>query len=574
MNTAKLYQHQKRIVVSLFCLVAILLSSIRTIAQVSTVPSYHPVYEWLFQQRIKGYLPYYDYESLPHTRAQILEYLNELDGFDLDRISKRTKKSFLLEFDPVVLTYSTREKPQSLFDQDFKSSIDRLTSWIWSDREKHLYAWTGEPGYLVIDHGFGRRTMFVKDGQDNRKAPYILNQHWRSYGTLNDRIGYHLEYIRAVTVGDDWIFDYDGFYSFNWKHREGINPNRYHYEGYVTYTQGLVEASIGRGNLKEGIGRSENMMFSRSSIPLDWIRLKVGEQRLRYTFIHAKSTWRPRLSTLDTDPSIEIKNSPQRWVAYHELTVQPFPFFSFSGYEMINYSNRGAELAYLNLVNRYAFGEWELQDQDNGWFGATITIRPVKGVELATELSMDDLGEKSDIYSKKKYPATSRFGRRYSFHWASPWSSVFWGEYTRLDPFLYSHPYDLNAHTDKGVALGSQIGPNADRMEYGAELWVKGRTFLRMSYSQNRQGLNGYDEDGNLVFLAGANPNEGRDELVNNSHLFLDGDLHEWNRWHLQVSWEFKRAYVLRINVDIRDMKKGDQLKNRYIFWTDLVIGF
>ena len=543
-------------------------------AQVSNVPSYHPVYEWLYQQRIKGTLPYYDYESLPHTRGQILEYLNELNNTDLDRISEHTRESFVREFDPKELSTSTRENPQSLFDQDFKTSFKRIKSWIWSDNEKHVYAWTGGPGYMVVDHAFGRRTMFVKDGNENRQAPYILNQHWRSYGTLNDRIGYHLEYIRAVTVGDDWIFDYDGFYSFNWKHRVGANPNKYHYEGYVTYSQGLIQASIGRGNLKEGIGRTENMIFSRSSIPLDWVRLKVGKQRFRYTLIHAKPTWRSRISTLEADPTIETKNSPQRWVAYHELTVQPFPFLSFSGYEMINYSNRGAELAYLNPVNRYAFGEWELQDQDNGWFGATMTVRPIKGVEFATELSMDDLGEKSDIFSKKIYPATSRFGRRYSLHWASPWPLVFWTEYTRLDPFLYSHPYDLNAHTDKGIALGSQVGPNADRMEFGAELWGKGRTFFKLSLSQNRQGLNSYDENGNLLFLAGANPNDGRDELVNKSYLFLDGDLHEWNRWHFQASWEFKRAYILKVNADIRDMKKGQQLQNRQIFWADLIIGF
>jgi hypothetical protein len=171
-------------------------------AQVSNVPSYHPVYEWLYQQRIKGTLPYYDYESLPHTRGQILEYLNELNNTDLDRISEHTRESFVREFDPKEMSTSTRENPQSLFDQDFKTSYKRVKSWIWSDNEKHVYAWTGGPGYMVVDHAFGRRTMFVKDGNENRQAPYILNQHWRSYGTLNDRIGYLITTVSTVLIGN------------------------------------------------------------------------------------------------------------------------------------------------------------------------------------------------------------------------------------------------------------------------------------------------------------------------------------------------------------------------------------
>ena len=564
-------------VVGFVALSLVLMMQTELRAQSSLVPSYHPVYEWLYQYRVQGNLPYYDYESLPLTRGRIVEHLNELKQQGLAGKQAQTLDSFLNEFDPEVLAKQTLEEPQSLLSSEFKTTWSRAKEWIWSDREKHIYAWSGEPGYMVIDHGFGRRSMFVEDEGESRNAPYILNQHWRSYGSLIQGLGYHIDYMRAVPVGDKWIFDYDGFYSYNWKYRLGANPNNYHYEGYISYSTGLLEASIGRGNLKEGIGRTDNLIFSRSSIPIDWFRLKVGKERLRYMMIHGRLTWRSRISTLETDGTIETKNSPDRWVAYHKLTIQPWSFLSFSGYEMINYSNRGAELAYLNPVNRYAFGEWELQDQDNGWFGVHMLVRPFKGVEFSTELTMDDLGEKKDIFSKKIYPATSRFGRRYNAQWSIPNSSnypvVLWAEYTRLDPFLYSHPYDLNAHADKGIALGSQIGPNADRLELGAQLWGKGRSYLRWSYSQNRQGLNEYDEDGNLSFLSGSSPNDGRDELANKTYLFLDGDLHEWDRNHIELAWEFKRAYILEINLDIRTMKKGEQLSDRRIFWADLVIG-
>lgn len=75
---------------------------------------------------------------------------------------------------------------------------------------------------------------------------------------------------------------------------------------------------------------------------------------------------------------------------------------------------------------------------------------------------MDDLGRKKDILFKKKFPANSRFGRRYGASLATNNGLLFWSEYTRIDPFVYAHFYSLNTHTDKGIGLASQIGPNAD----------------------------------------------------------------------------------------------------------------
>ncbi|MEO9885223.1 MAG: hypothetical protein ABJR05_00700 [Balneola sp.] len=114
---------------------------------------------------------------------------------------------------------------------------------------------------------------------------------------------------------------------------------------------------------------------------------------------------------------------------------------------------------------------------------------------------MDDLGSKKDILFKKKFPANSRFGRRYGASLATNNGLLFWSEYTRIDPFVYAHFYSLNTHTDKGIGLGRQIGPNADRLEGGVKLWGTGRSFVSASYSYNRQGLDRFDENGVIFSL-------------------------------------------------------------------------
>lgn len=552
-----------------------LLLSVEALSQSSLVPSYHPVYEWLYIQRVKGLIPDYDYESLPLSRSTINGYLHELSDNSVISSKKEriTLNSFIQEFDK---SHLFKENSHSLITIESKVSFDRFKDWAWSDNEKHLFSYNDSSGFLVLDHGFGRRAMFVKDGANNRKAPYIINQHWRTYGSYKNSIGYHAELIRAVPVGYKRIFEYDGFYSYNWK---SLTPsqgqsNNYHYEAYVTGKYRIFEASIGRGNLKEGIGQSENLVFSRSSIPLDWIKFKAGNKLIKYSFIHGTLSWPTVGSTLPGDSTISTRNSPRRWVAYHKLTVKPNSKFSFSVYEMINYSNRGTELAYINPVNRYAFAEWELQNQDNGWVGAYLIIRPVNSLEVYTELLIDDLGNKKDIFTKKQFPQTSRFARKYGINLATKSGIYFWSEYSRIDPFTYSHPSDLNAHTDKGIGLGSQIGPNADRSEVGVKVWGTGRSFLSLSYSYNRKGLDRFDSNGERIFLAGADPNDGRDLPIDRSNLFLDGDLHEWNRFLLKGSYEPKRGYIFELNLDVRKMVKGNQMDDLAILWMEFTFGF
>jgi hypothetical protein len=547
--------------------------SINAFSQASLVPSYHPVYEWLYLQRIKGDLPNYDYESLPLTRSTINGHLRTLANNPHYETGKERKNldSFIQEFDR---SHLNRSNTHSLITNDTKLSFDRFKDWIWSDTEKHVYSYSDSLGFLVLDHGFGRRAMFVNDSGNRRNAPYIINQHWRTYGSYKNIVGYHVEMIRGVPVGYQRIFEYDGFYSYNWKYLNKIANNNYHFESNVTGDYSIFEASIGRGNLKEGVGQRENLTFSRSSITFDWLKLKIGDKKISYSLTHGTLSWPSKRSVLPTDSTVSTKNSPRRWVAYHKVNIKPTNWLSMSVYEMINYSNRGAEIAYINPVNRYAFAEWELQDQDNGWMGAQLIARPLSNLEVYTELLIDDLGNKADIFKKKEFPKTSRFGRRYGVSVATNSDLLLWTEYTRLDPFLYSHPYDLNSHTDKGIGLGSQIGPNADRSEIGIKLWGLGRSFITFSYSYNRQGLDRFDNSGDRIFLAGASPNDGRDLEIDRTNLFLDGDLHTWHRLFGELEWELKRNYVFKLQYEQRLMIEGEQLANLNILWADFVIGF
>lgn len=559
------------------CLIVVLaLFSTTAFSQSSLVPSHHPVYEWLYMQRVKGLLPDYDYESLPLLRITLVQHLDRLEEQDdkLPDTELKTLRSFQQEFDASNLR---KNYDHSLITPDTRFSAHRFREWITGPEEKHTISVSDSNKYVVFDHGLGTRFSFARENGTETLQHLNLLQNFRLYGDYKRLLGFHLEYESIPMINfdsrTDNVFQYDGFYSYNWKSLLSVTPNLYHFEAYTSFSYDIFEVSVGTGNLKEGTGLSENLIFSRSSIATDWMRLKADGKYLSYNMQHIRLSW-PHATDENSEGEYSKTDFPQRWIAYHKLNIHPVNWLTVSLYEMVNYSGRNIEFSYLNPAARQAFALWELQNPDNGWNGGIIQLRPLKGVELFTELLIDDLGTSSDIISKKQYPMTSRFGRRYGFHYVSDIALQFWSEYTRIDPFLYSHPVDTDAHADKGIGLGSQIGPNADRLEFGIKKWGIGRTYLSLAYSYDRQGLDIYNEEGERIFLAGASVNDGRDLPIERSNLFLDGDLHRWHRVEVNAQWEIMRAWTLKAHLEHRSVIEGNQMQDRTIGWVDFIVAF
>ncbi len=82
-----------------------------TQAQQSIVPSYHPVYDWLYTQYVNGSIPSYSYETLPHRRVQILNQLKTIKKFasDLSKHDLSLLNEFLTEFDHTSIPFKSKE---------------------------------------------------------------------------------------------------------------------------------------------------------------------------------------------------------------------------------------------------------------------------------------------------------------------------------------------------------------------------------------------------------------------------------------------------------------------------------
>ena len=546
-------------------------------SQASLVPVYHPVYDWLHYQRVRGNAPLYNYEALPLTRGQITKLLNAIETSFISTSDERNRQSFIKEFSVDSLK---KQKSFTLFQGPGKF-YERWYYGIISDIEPHFYVWDNSISTIAIDVFTSPSTTLVKDGKQSYNSPFYVSTALRTYGTLSKIIGFHYEQYTVSNSDDLRTFQYVPFFGRNAKYllnKDSMN----HFESFVGYHKEFWSIHVGRGLLKYGVGRKNNLVYSREGIPFDWLRLNIDTKYFKYSFIHGFLSWPIEQTLIDGLDNVYTKAAPSRYTVHQRIQFQPAHWITFSYYDLVNYSNREIELTYLNPVNRLAIMEFEQDDQDNGFVGFAASIRPIKGLEIYAEMLIDDLHSTADLFRWNKREGNeednkSAFGRHLGASYATKTGQVFNVNYQRIDPSVYAHRFDLNAHSESGFGLGSQIGPNGDELSFMFDQWFSIRSRITLGYSFNRHGLNYFDTDGNFID-AGGDINDSyyfdptSQTLVKASN-FLDGDVHKWNNFFIELIFEPIRAIKFKTSVSLRTITHGEQLKDLAIFNFGVTLG-
>jgi hypothetical protein len=561
----------------LFIIILFLLSDI-AYSQASLVPVYHQVYDWLHYQRVRGNAPLYKYEALPLTRGQLTQLLSDINPGTLNRGDQHVRESYLREF-----------SVDSLKNYNDKSLIqgegrvyNRLADIVFSDDEPHVYVWDSRKATIAFDWFPGRGAATVKDGDLSYTSPYYTYGGIRTYGTIFNNFGFHFEQWRAVHVGDTEVFDYIPFMSRNAKYlRSGRKTeNKHHLENFFGASYDFVNLHIGRGTPKYGVGSRNNLVFSRESIPFDWVRLNINSKYIKFTSVYGQLSWEPdqKNQPLDGYENQYTRTSPERWVVHQRIQLQPASWISFGFYELNVISNRDLELSFINPVNNLSIMEWEHYDKGNGFAGFEGVLRPFKGLELYGELLVDDLGDSKDIFKwGKKTASNSKLGRYLGISYAANTGSVLTVDYQRIEPGVYTHKFILNTYSEKGFSLGSQLGPNADELSFTFDQWLSHRFRLNFRYDYGRHGMNFIDDSGEFVDAGGDLFDSYKlDDNLRPSRpdIFLGGDLHRWNRYTAKLSYSPWRGITINAEYSLRSMLQGEQMTDLSFFNFTFLVGY
>jgi hypothetical protein len=477
-----------------------------------------------------------------HYREIKIEALNE---GHLDLLTNRPLSR--ISFDPhtvncklqsVSLDDAARQEPYPRFEPKC-----RLFSWIRP--ECHLYRYDLEDGSLFrFDPRFTYRVDNSKSNSIIRRASGI-----EFYGTVREILGYEFRFADNTERGN-------GPYLF----RKDLLEDRFGYVGplrggdetYYDETEAslnwgsrLLNVSFGKQQVSWGPGRRTNLLISGNAPSFDLLRTRIrltGSTQLTYLL----GRLRPNTgllgdtlySTTDGWQRIEIE---PKWMMAHRLEQMPTDWLLWSVSEAVIWGERGLDMAYLNPLNFLYSAQHDGGDRDNVALAGDVTVKLGKVGMAYLEVMIDDMkiSKLGDGDPGNKFGILTGFWLPQVFEHELDLGL----EYTRLEPYVYSHFFPINRFSTWNTPLGADIPPNSDRIELTIDYKPAPDLTLSFSGALHRHGSVGGSFTEGLPALgdsAAVDPHDGR---------FLSGIRSDWFAWGSEVSWEVIPGGVISAGV-------------------------
>lgn len=530
-------------------------ATICALAQVDTVPldaDYHApnVYEFLKEMRVKTILPDYRDDHLTLSRAEVIKLLKTIESRwnDLSDVEKKLVKRFQRTFEnpeahqgDYTFFFGALDSPPDHFRQTF------------GDKEKLLFYANDDDNRLFIE-SFGELD-YAQDRK--RNDSFIAQGGFRFRGTLFERLGFNLSFIKGATLGNRQtmlLARPDLAYNFKYLENIDVTPSIDFTDGYLRYQwapkeDAMIYAQLGREKLRYGLGYGASLVLSGNHQDLDAIRFGVIYKRLSFTAIHA-STSGDFLDTLG-----RVVPRSERYTKYfvaQRLRLW-FPHLFAVGIGVVTIYSGRFDLAYLNPLQFHKFAEHSLQDRDNVAMFFDLQTHFVKNLELQATFFMDETPDFSNLKLER-----NKFAYQVGLFWYEAFALKNFSlvaEYSRIRPYAYAHFDSRNSYSAWGFGLGHPIGPNADELLLKLACNVSDWIRPTIEYRKIRKGRNVIDDSGALI------RNVGGDLLrpyalseINPIAPFLDGDRVDSDAIALNAriepvrNWVFEARYVYRVD--------------------------
>jgi hypothetical protein len=529
------------------------LGQAQAISQPSMVPATHPVYDWLYEQRLAGRIPTYTYEQRPMTRGTIAAHLAKVaqDSASLSPIERHLLRDFLNEFDMRRLVAN-----RAFTKETFAHPPGSIIRAIIARRDPVLYAgFSGDSTVSGAIWAARGRGWAYYDLDDKFEGGYTSSKAARLF--LN------------TTWGVGWHFEIDNLYSYSVRDLVLQNPRyggelvkpgetgAYQYDTWGTYKAKWLEVAMGRGAQALGPAITDPLVLREGAPFFGTLRAVIGTPKLNLTYLHS-TLFAP--TTIDTillqGQPIATRVSPERHLVQQRINYQPIDRLSLTAWSSIVYSNRAVDLDYLNPVLPLFFAQNIMKgDRDNLLIGGDAVVRPWHGTEVFGSLLIDDAGLDGKYKGAKSIGIQQRLlpGLRLG------------AGYTATDPEAYTHWQQLNAYSEHDKFLGPEFGPNAEELSARLTAWLPLRTRLMVGVRSQKLGLNPVDSLGDVVSCAGGGLQwcDGSSPWVMRSR-FAGADVQVVHRFEAEAYTELIRGVPLIFSVRDDRVVKGTQLKSNY----------
>ncbi len=541
-------------------LVATMFVSADALCQAENVPAENPVYNFLKKMSVEGLIQGYSSTIIPISRREVAGYLKTLD---MERAHLSTSEQgwlddYLSEFHYDIA--GNTEGIHRLIDSEEPSTGDALLA-TFSNREKYLYH-TYDSSLSFFLNGLLDVEYRGIHGDDlgNADAAY-LQLGARMRGTIGDRLGYFLQLTNAGFRGSRELLQRDRILSQS--HALSVtNARNFDFaEGYARYDGGIVSAQVGRERLLWGSGYGEKLTISDNIGLFDFLRADVHYKAFRYTFMHAwlmgQESDVPFTLPSDTSATFYEPTAADKYLAAHRFELS-FPKVLDIGFqEMVIYSNRAPDLAYLNPLMLLESAQRARGDRDNTFWLFDLRTHFLHNLELTGTILYDDFNL-PDLFSGKW---SDRYGWQAGMYYADMFdipNTALMVEYTRIQPYVFSHGRSRDDnYTSLGRLIGTPIGPNADNLFFGLDYWPLRNLTFSLRVNLMRKGLNVVDSTGRLIRNVGGDVFQPHRDTDPEMITFLDGNLEKVRTVQVGAVWEIVNQWWLGFQLLFESMEQA-----------------
>ena len=517
---------------AIFFLVALTFASSSLRAQVEHVPLTSPIYDYLLRAENKGYLEHKSLSSLPLQRKEITSILNQMyNDKNLSDSDKEIVTFYLKEFNVLpesnAVIFENVQNTDNIFFDD-----------LFSNKDKYIYKYTDSNSNVELKPLLKAETFLTNNPNYDESKSILLHGGVRLMGTLSNTFGYYLQATNGSIISGDrrLAIDREQSYSNNVKFAY-LESDLDFTQSHVRYDNDWFYATLGREVRNVGAGLFQKVFISNSQ-PFDALSLGARFNSFEYRFTHGSLLSSP----LDTNISQGFNSViPDKFLVMHRFAFRP-SWGEIALWESVIYSDRSIDFAYLNPISFFKSLEHALRDRDNSMMGIDATIRPMNNLQLKGSFLLDDIiiSEIGNGYWSNK--TAWNIAATYSLDIPIDLGI----EYSRVEPYTYSHFNNLNAYTNDRGLLGSIIKPNSDYIGVLVNYWIDNKYPISFHYIDTRHGDNEYENE-ELVNNVGGDVNQSRrpeDKLTGIE--FLDGNLIKTSIFELSAGIELIRNLNLR----------------------------
>lgn len=557
---------KKFLITAIFVVIANLLYS-----QVELVPPSHPVYEYLKRMQLLNIIEDYNSSVTPVSRQQVANHLKVINGkrANLNKLDKEILNDYLVEFD-----YDINKNEKSGYSMLSKFNIKEI---FGDKKQKYLYSNIDSNVAFFMDiNGF--LSQRNSSGDSLGKHSITLGELGiRVRGTLYDAVGFYLRMSNGQKIKgnqDDIEMSVVTSPKLNANTKYRIENNNFDtYEGYLRYSTKDEWFSImaGKEALLTGFGYVDKLFLSDNTVPFSFLKIDLKYKSLHYYYLYGS------LKGDSIGKDISTKN-----IAAHRLNINFSNAFRVGFYETIIISESPFNFAFLNPLSflrsaDYNAGELTGGNRNNAIMGFDMEIHPTKKLAFQGTLLIDDLDFSTLFSGKNKNGVSGGNDNRFGYQIGGIWTDAFTIpdltaalEYTRLDPFVYTHRTNKSQYTNWALPLGHNLAPNADEIAVKLSSYIYRRLNVKLTYQHQRTAGRITMHGDTLIENYGGYINRGDGDLVRENK-FLLGDRVDKDIMTFEFVWQPIRQYFIDFKYQYRMYNliyASKKYKDSYFFLT------